>query len=50
MECFFGAFFFGVERRKSNGIGFLKHSGKVKGKEAVSGEVSQDLKLKSLKV
>lgn len=43
-------FIFYAERKKSNGIELLKHIGKVKGREAVSGEVSQDLKLKSLKV
>lgn len=35
---------FYVERRKSYGIELLKHRGKVKGTEAVLGEVSQDLK------
>lgn len=40
---------FNMERRKNNGTDSLKHRGKVKGREAVSGEVSQNLKLKSLK-
>ena len=35
---------FYVERRKSHGVELLKHRGKVKGTEAVLGEVSQDLK------
>lgn len=35
---------FYLEKRKSYGIELLKHRGKVKGRQAVSGEVSKDLK------
>lgn len=39
-----------MERRKNNGADSLKQRGKVKGREAVSREVSQNLELKFLKV
>lgn len=49
MEPFFFSFLFSyAEKKKSSGIELLKHIGKVKGREDASGEVSQDLKLKSL--
>ena len=35
---------FYLEKRKSYGIELLKHRGKVKGRQAVSGDVSKDLK------